>query len=163
MKKTLIILTAFVMFVFQTSLGELIDIFGIVPNLILIFVIAYSLDTTAFVASLVGCVCGIMIDFSDNGILGLGAIVMMYVALGANVVSKKFYYDNKFVGLIIVFISGLIFESSRFFIMNLLYSGTQTPLIFFRYIFPEAVYNSVLSVPIMWWVNYLKNEYIRGI
>lgn len=163
MKKILIILTAFVMYIIQTSLSDAIDIFGVAPNLMLIFAIAYSLDTTTFAASVVGCICGIMIDFADNGIIGVGGIIMMYVSLGAGILSGRFYYNNKIVGLVIVFVSGLVFEFSRAFIMNLLYADISMSLIFFRYILPEAVYNSVLSIPVIWWVNYLKNEYIRGI
>ena len=92
------------MFTIQTSLGELIDVFGIAPNLILVFVIVYSLDTTGFMATLIGGICGLMTDFADAGIVGIGGFVMMYVSFASSIVSKKFYYDNKLVGIIIVFV-----------------------------------------------------------
>lgn len=163
LKKTLVILTAFFLFVVQTSLGETIDIFGVVPNLILVFAVAYSLDSSAFSAALAGCICGLLTDFSDNGIVGIGGFFMMCICFCASIVSKKFYYDNKLSGLIIVFVSGLLFELSKVFIVNLIYTEFSLTSVFFRFILPGAVYNSCLSLPLMWWINWLKNEYVRGI
>lgn len=163
MKKLLIILTAFLLFVCQTSLGESIDILGVSPNLILIFSIVYSLDSTNYMAILTGCICGLMSDLADNEMVGVSALLMMYISFGAGIASKKFYYDNKLVGLIIVFVSSIVFEFSKFFIINLLYNEVSAPVVFFRFVLPGAVYNSILSIPLMWWINKLKNEYIRGI
>lgn len=163
MKKILLILTAFILAVIQTSVASSVKILDVAPNLIFIFAIVYGLDSTTFSAGVVGCLCGILTDCADCTFIGHSALVLMYVSFLSSLISKKFYYDNKLVGILIVFASSIAYEFIRFFIASIMTADAGTAYMLFRYILPEAVYNSVLSVPLMWWIKWLKNEYIRGI
>ena len=163
MKKVLLILTAFFLVVIQTSMSSSVEIIGVAPNLIFIFAIVFGLNSSTHTATATGCLCGIISDCCDYGTIGCSALVLMYVTFLSNLASKKFYYDNKLVGIVIVFVSGLLFESVRLFISNLMFSNASFVTVFFRYILPEAVFNSVVAFPLMWWIKWLKNEYIRGI
>ena len=163
MKKVLLALTAFLLFIIQTSMSSSLKILDVAPNLIFIFVIVYGLNSSTFMAGVLGCVWGILIDCADYTVMGYNALILMYVSFLSSLISKKFYYDNRLVGVIIVFVSSVAYEFLRFFISNLLFSDASFSLVLFRYILPEAVFNSVLSIPLMWWIKWLKNEYIRGI
>ena len=163
MKKLLLILTAFLLVVIQTSMSPLLEIINVAPNLIFIFAIIYGINTSPFASCVAGCILGLITDCVDFGIIGYNALLLMYVSFFSSLVSNKFYYNNRLVGVVVVFVSGLIYESLRFALANFLIADALFSQVLLRYILPEAVMNSVLCVPLMWWIKWLKNEYIRGI
>lgn len=163
MKKFLSALTFVLLFIVQTSMGEELKILNIAPNFVLAFVIIYSVRSEVLTSAAIGCICGLLLDISGPGINGYNALVLMYISVLVSTISGRFYYENSLVPVIAVFIFGFIFEFIKLLISNALFESLPLFYVTWRYILPECLFNSVVSIPLIYWINWLKNEYIRGI
>lgn len=163
MKKILTALTFVLLFVIQTSVGSYLKIFNVSPNLLLTFVIIYSVNSELLKAALAGCVCGLLTDAAGAGVMGYNALLMMYIAAMSSVFANKFYNENKLVSSLNVFIIGFIYEFIKVAVFNALYGELPVFYMTWRYILPECIFNSISAIPLAYWINWLKNEYIRGI
>lgn len=163
MKKILTYITLVLLLVVQTAAGRYIRIFGVLPNLALTFTIIYSLTNGSFRAAALGLVCGLLFDTTSSGAFGLNGLIVMYVAIAASFFSRKYFYENKLAMVCGVFAFTLIYESISLIMTLVLFSQAPFFYSFVRFILPEAVINSIITVPLLMWVKWLNNEYIRGI
>ena len=163
MKKVLTYITLLFLVVFQTGAGRYIRIFGILPNLILIFTILYSMTNGSMRAGVLGLVAGMLVDSTSYGIFGLNALLLMYTAIIVSYFSKRFYYENKTAAFCGVLIYTLVYESVLLILSQVIFSKAPFFYVFVRYIIPESFINAVISIVVLYWVKWLNNEYIRGI
>ena len=163
MKKTLTYICLVLIAVIQTSVGRYIRVFGILPNLVLIFTVLYSLTNGSVRAAVLGLVSGLLLDATSLGVFGLNGLMLMYTALIASYLSRKFYYENKLATFLGVFVYTLIYEAVLLILTQVMFSKSPFLYVFWRYIIVESLINSVISIPMLYLVKWLNNEYIRGI
>ena len=163
MKKILTYISLVLLLVIQTAAGRYIRIFGVLPNLALTFTIVYSLTNGSFRAAALGLVCGLLFDSTSNGAFGLSGLIVMYIAIAASFFSRKYFYENKLAMVCGVFLFTVLYESILLVLTLVLFSEAPFFYCFVRFILPEAFINSVITVPVLMWVKWLNNEYIRGI
>ena len=163
MKKALTYISLVLLFVFQTSAGPYIKIFGVIPGLILTFTICYSLTNSTFKSAAVGLVCGLLTDSATSGAFGLDGLIVMYLAIAVSYFSRKFYHENKLFVICSVMLFTVIYETVSMGVAVLMVSGTPILYSFVRIVIPAAIYNGLIAVPVYMLVKWLNNEYIRGI
>lgn len=163
MKKALTYISLVLLLVIQTSAGHYIEIFGVVPNITLTFVILYSLTNSLTKAAVMGLVGGLLFDSCRVGAFGLNGLLLMYTSLMASYFSSKFYYESKTVTVAGVFIYTILYKTMFLILTSVLFSQTPFLYTFFRYILVEALWNAIIALPMLIWVKSLNNEYIRGI
>ncbi len=163
LKKLLLFLLFLIIFLIQTTLGEHIKIFDAVPNLLLVYVIIYSINSTVPASILVGSIAGLLIDVSMQGLIGLNALIMTYIAIMASFLSSKILYERKIITIITVFVLGFLYEFLNVAISSALITDLPVFYITLRYTLPSCVYNSVVSIGLVYVIDKLKFEYIRGI
>ncbi len=163
MKKTLTYIILFVLLAIQTSAGHYIKIFGVVPNITLTFTFVYALTNTPLRSAALGVVCGLLFDSCRVGAFGLGGFILMYTCLAAAYISSKFYYESRFSVASGVFVYTLIYNAVFLVLTSVLFGRAPFFYTFARYILVEALWNSLISFPMLILVKWLNNEYIRGI
>ncbi len=163
MKKLLLSLTFLILFLTQTSANDFIKLFGVAPNLLLVFTIAYSINSSIPQSILVGSIAGLLIDVSMQGMLGLNALLMAYIAVLGSFVSSKILFERKIIIIITVFAFGFLYEFLNLVITSALITKLPVFYITYRYTLPSCVYNSIVAIPMVYLLNKLKFEYIRGI
>lgn len=163
MKKALTYITLVLFTIIQTGAGRYIRIFGVLPNLILMFTIVYSLTNGSLRAGILGLVAGLLIDATSYGVFGLNALMLMYTSLIISYFSRKFYYENKLATFCSVFVYTLVYESLLLILTQVVFSKSPFFFVLGRYILVESLINAVISLLILYWVKWLNNEYIRGI
>ena len=163
LKKLLLFLIFLILFLIQTTLGEYIKIFDAAPNLLLVFVIIYSINSSVPTSILVGSIAGLLIDVSMQGLLGLNALIMTYIAIFASFLSSRILYERKIITIITVFALGFLFEFLNVAISNALITDLPVFYITLRYTLLSCVYNSVVAIGLVYLIDKLKFEYIRGI
>jgi len=136
-----------VILLLQTSLVDYIKILGVKPNIILIFVVAVSLLKGHIEGAVIGCITGFALDTISGGLFGFYALLFLYTGLFVGYINKRFYKENFLVMFFIMFSVSVAFN----FIIHLLtsmVSGTGFVQALTKRILPEALYNSVVSVPL---------------
>ena len=146
-----------------TSLGRYIEIFGVSPNPALCFVIIYSLTNGSVRSASLGLVCGLIFDSVSNVAFGFNGLILMYMCLISSYFSKRFYYHNKTALVFGVFMYSLFYETLSMLFTAVIFSDAPFFHTFFRFALVEASLNSIIAIPILFWVKWLNNEYIRGI
>ena len=163
MKKFLTGLAFAVLILIHFVASDSIQIFGVAPNLILTFVIIYSVNNEIYKGAIAGCVCGLFLDAVGVGAIGYNALAVMYIAALVASFSGKFYYENKLAVIITVFASSFLFEFVKVAVSNALFGDLPVFYVTGRYILPECIYNSVAALLLVPLANRIKYEYIRGI
>lgn len=163
MKKFLTYLSLVLLVIVESSLGRYIEISGISPNPALCFTIIYALTNGSVRSAALGLVCGLLFDSVSNVAFGFNSLVLMYMCLMCSYFSRKFYYHNKTALVFGVFMYGIVYETVCLIFTAVTFSDAPFFYTFFRFILPEAFLNSLIAIPMLWWVKWLNNEYIRGI
>lgn len=163
MKKILSYLTLLLLFVLQTSLGQYIKIFSVMPNLIFAYAIIYSMTNSALKSAVMGCVCGLLTDVSFGETSYVNALLIMYISLAVSHIYGKHFFENKLVYAGGVF-AGTVVYDILIIIITAFTSGSLPFLYtFFRFTVPEAFINSAVSLLFLIYVRWLNNEFVRGI
>lgn len=163
MKKILTYVTLVLLFVIQTSAGHYIRLWGVLPNPAFSFTIVYALTNGSFRGAALGLCCGLLFDSGTHIAFGFFGLVVMYLSCSASFFSRRYYYENKLSIFSGVFIYTIIFESISLIFTAVLYGEAPFFYSFARFVLPEALINSLISIPLLMWVKWLNNEYIRGI
>ena len=163
MKKFLTGLAFAVLILIHFVASDSIQIFGVAPNLILTFVIIYSVNNEIHKAAIAGCACGLFLDAMSVWTIGYNALLVMYIAALVASFSGKFFYENKLAVIITVFASSFLFEFVKVAVSNALFGDLPVFYVTGRYILPECIYNSVAALLLVPLANRIKYEYIRGI
>ncbi len=163
MKKFFLSLTLLVLFVIQTSIGDKLKIFSVSPNLILIFVILFSMNASILKSAIAGLICGLLTDSVGFWVIGYNALFMMYIGILTSVMSSRYYFETKLTTFIIVFVFTFIFGFINTVVSSVIVSKLPVWYITYRYILFECVYNSYVALVISPLIKRLKIEYVRGI
>lgn len=141
--------------VIQTTFPEYAKIFGVKPNLILVFTICAALLDGSTVGAIIGGGAGLAMDLLSGKLIGLTALLGMYAGVVTGLANKRIFRNNIFVLLISVFATSVFYEGLVLFLNVFFKTGiaslTIEPLI--GTILPEALYNCIVSLVIYWFVS----------
>lgn len=129
----------------QNSIFEYIRIVGVKPDIVLTFIICYTLVRGNPLGTAVGVFGGITEDIFFGDAFGINSIAIMITAYFIGFFEDKIYKDNIFVPGIFTFVGTLIKEMIVFLFMYLTRASMDISVVLMNIIIPEAIYNSVLS------------------
>lgn len=149
------VLWAILLMVFQPTLARGIEIWGIAPNLFLCFVVMIGFFRGTVEGAVCGVIFGLVYDLLIGRMIGVNALIYLYLGLGAGVLGTQFFSGEKrlvtCLGTMVgTLLAGLVYE------LALKAVGADMGLFtaIFRISLPEAVYNGVagflLSFPVRW-------------
>lgn len=156
-------LTLCVFFVLQTTVIHYIDVFGIVPNLIFVYALCYSMYNFPVRSAVLCVIAGIITDMYTMHYVGLNALLIMYMGLSISIFASTLIKKNIFAVTVVVLIASMLYHSVILIINYVVpsYSGFSYP--FARFVLPTALYEAVLSVVISVWARSLSRERIKGL
>lgn len=148
MRRKLIFYTFFIILflVLQTTLLDYVAIYGIKPNLILVFVMVTALIRGNTEGGAVGFFSGLALDMLFGSVLGFYALLGFLTGLAAGSVNRRLFRENLLVVLVFTFVYSVIYEAGVY-ILNTIMSG-EIDLLYplTRVVLPEAVYNCIAAV-----------------
>ncbi|MGI6778959.1 MAG: rod shape-determining protein MreD [Acetivibrionales bacterium] len=133
----------------QSTILEYTEIYGVKPNLMIVFIICVAFLRGSTEGTIVGFFTGLLQDMLFGTLLGFYALLGMYLGLFVGMVNKKLYRENLFIIVFFTFISTMLYETCVFVLtsINTVISGQVSILFpFVKVILPEAIYNSLISV-----------------
>lgn len=135
-----------VCFLMQTTIFQHIALAGMVPNLILIVVVAYGYMRGKSEGIYVGFASGLLIDLLYNDFIGLNALLYVLIGYVAGICNEIYYRDEVSVPIIFIAISDFIFNFGYYVFQFLLRGRLDIFYYIWRTILPEMVYTVLISV-----------------
>ncbi len=120
-------------FLLQTTVFKGLSFGGIVPNLMIILTASFGFMRGEKTGLIMGFCCGFLIDIFFGSVLGLNAMIYMYIGYANGKFNRIFYPDDIKLPLILILVSDLL-----------------------HIILPEMVYTifiTLLLYPLILWIN----------
>ncbi len=154
----------FIIAVLQPTLIGAISVFGISPNLFLIFITIAAILKGKRTGAICGIIFGLVFDLIIGRMIGVNAILYMYAGLFAGLLCERFISGTGCVtGAMIVFVISLVCGIVYYIVYNMVWGDIGFWLALIRIIIPEAVYSAVLCFvvyrPIEKSFGLIKNRY----
>ena len=147
MRYVKIILMIVISYILQSSLFAAWKIGGVVPNIVAVCLICFSLyEDNWLVAAILGVVSGLFIDTTGGAIMGMNALLCMYLAIACSVLSKRFFRGKFMVSVIFVFLMSIIYETLLYIFGFELWRDGSVWFSIGHVILPVAIYNTVIAV-----------------
>ncbi len=143
----------------QSTVMEYIVIYGVKPNLLLVFIVSAALLKGNFEGAVIGFFCGLTQDILGGKVIGFYAMLGLYTGLVVGSLNKRLYRENILVVLFFTFASTVVYEWLVYF-LNIFYKAPVDLVFAFKsVILPEAVYNSGISIFIYVYVMKLYEKF----
>ena len=148
-KRLLSVLFYFIMFfcfILQCTLFKRLSFGGISPNLLLITTTSLGFMRGEKQGLLAGFVSGLFVDIFFGDVIGLYAMLYMYIGYLNGKFSRIFYPDDIKLTLALITLSDLSYGMVCYIVLFLLRGRLNFPYFFFHIILPETVYTIVMSI-----------------
>ena len=167
MKKFLInialILIGFIIYFLQANFFSWFTIFGIKPNLFIIYILFIGLFGNRGMGIIYGSITGIFLDLLFEEKIGVNLIALSLIGIIATIFDKNFSKDSRITIMFMVFGTTIIFEIISYFTRYILYSINVEVLNFIKILLVEIVYNILITIVVYPLIQkfgyYIENEY----
>lgn len=150
----------FLLTVVQTTVLRTVEIFGVIPNLLLSAVICYSLIKGDPKAVVFGVVCGFLLDFFGGRTIGMNTLLCTYTALLCILLHGGLFNNNAFVAMLFVFVISVPYEFMNYFFHFFIWGEASVLYALFAKILPGAVYNALVTLVIYPFTRALAIEWL---
>ena len=143
-------------FLLQTTVFQWLDFGGIVPNLLIILTASFGFMRGERTGLLFGFFCGLLIDIFFASVLGLNAMIYMYIGYANGKFHSIFYPEDIKLPLFLILISDLTYGFIYYTILFLMRGRFQIGYYFLHIILPEIVYTILITLllyPLILWIN----------
>lgn len=147
MKRILvIILLVMSCFLLQTTFFQALSFGGIVPNLLIVLTSAFGFMRGEKEGLIIGFLCGLLCDICYGDIVGIQALIMMYIGFLNGKFSGIFYPEDIKLPMALIIISNLSCGVINYIFMFLLRGRLNFSFYFQNIILPEVVYTTVITL-----------------
>lgn len=133
--------------VLQPTLFSALKIFGIAPDIFLVFVVATAFLRGKTEGAVCGAVCGLVFDFLAGRLIGVNALIFMYAGFCVGMIKERYISGA---GAITVGVITAIVSLVCSFVYYIAYSMVSGDIGFFaaliRIILPGAIYTAIAGV-----------------
>ena len=134
------------LYLLQTSVFTSFELAGVVPDLLLIPVVAIAFMRGSNKGMLTGFVCGLLIDFSYSSFLGLFALMYMFIGFLTGF-AHKIYDDNDYtLPVILISISELLYNLIYYVFFYFLNGKLNFGFYLYRFMIPRVIYTVFVSL-----------------
>lgn len=150
------ILLVIISFVLQTTLFHGISFGGIVPNLMIVLTAAYGFMRGKKIGLLTGFFSGLLCDLFFGSLLGLHAVIYMYIGYLNGMFHQVFYPDDIKLPMISILVSDFVYGIVYYLILFMLRGRFHFSYYLIHLIIPETVYTilvTLLFYPLILWIN----------
>lgn len=168
--KALIVVLFLVVLLFQIFVVNNSTLFGIKPNLILVFLVVYSLFTNFYKTCIVSLLAGVLIDILFGNTNFMFTIIYMVTGIFLAFINDRFTRENKITIITLVIISVSCFEIVEFIEYAYLYNVYANIFTLLKQIIISILLNFVLCQIIYSVINFINEnldlkfkQHIRGL
>ncbi len=155
-----VIIQVIVLYLLQTSVFTSFALAGVVPDLLIIPVIAVAFTRGPNKGMMTGFICGLLVDFTYSSFLGLFAL--MYLVIGfITGYANKIYDENDYtLPVILVSISELLYNLMYYIFFYFLKGKLNFGFYLYRFMIPKVIYTVLISL-ILYRIFNLENIFFK--
>lgn len=142
MKYLILTVLVLLLSVLQTTVLGVIEIFGVIPNLLVVSVICYALMRGDFEGVIFGTAVGFVLDILSGRMVGINMILCSLVGLLCACLYDTLFNNNSFVASVFVLWISLIYELLIYVFYFLFWGDTNIAFALLHKVLPCAVYNA---------------------
>ena len=153
---TVSVLLIIMCFLLHTTVFQWINLGGIVPNLMIILTASFGFMRGERTGLLFGFFCGLLVDIFFANVLGLNAMIYMYIGYTNGKFNRVFYPEDIKLPLFLILLSDFSYGFIYYFVLFLMRGRFQIGYYFIHIILPEMVYTILITLllyPLILWLN----------
>ena len=140
-------LLVLVFLILQSTLCHFIKIMGVMPDLVLAYIIALALTSDSILyAGTYGLAAGLLLDIMWSRVFGIQSLLLMYIAVLAYRAGEYMYKKNLSVCMVFTLVGTVLVKSIFYITGFVLEYDASFWHAFFRTIIPAAAYTSICQV-----------------
>lgn len=148
-------------FLLQTTFFRGLAFGGIVPNLLIILAASFGFMRGEKTGLVIGFFCGLLADIFFGNVLGLNAMIYMYIGYANGKFHQIFFPDDIKLPICLILISDMAYGFLYYVTLFLMRSRFHISYYFMHVILPEAVYTilvTLLLYPLVLKINKILEE-----
>ncbi len=145
-RKIVIALMIIVCFLLQSTLFQSLSLASISPNLLIILTSAYGFMKGKKEGMAVGFFCGLLEDIFYGRLLGMHALIYMYIGYANGYFNQIFYGEDVKLPMALISASELAYGLGTYLIMFLMRSRFDFFYYLRRIILPELLYTIIVTL-----------------
>lgn len=145
-RKIVITLIILISFLLQSTVFQTLSIGSISPNLMIIVVSSFGFMGGKKEGMAVGFFCGLLEDIFFGRLLGMHAMIYMYIGYANGYFNHIFYGDDIKLPISLISASELVYGLGTYLIMFLMRSRFAFPYYMTRIILPELFYTLIMTL-----------------
>ena len=141
-----LIIEFFILYYLQVNFFSAITIFGISPNLIVMFILFIGLFANQTSGIVCGVIFGLIIDLASGSPVGITAFMLCIIGYLGSYFDKNFSKENKITIILMVAGATIIYEIGYYLLRSFILEFNREYLNVVRIIAIETLYNVLLSI-----------------
>lgn len=141
-----LILNFFVIFFLQANIFQDLTIAGIMPNLLVIYILFIGLFSNTASGVGFGVFAGLIVDIIYGKTIGISAFMFCIIGFLGAYFDKNFSKENKLTIILIVAIATIIYEVGYYFISSFILKFDREIMFFIKILAIEVVYNTLITI-----------------
>lgn len=133
-------------FVLQSSLFQKIAFAGITPNLLIVLTAAFGFMCGQNCGLVVGFFCGLLYDIFFGNMIGLYALVYMFIGYANGIFKQIFYKEDIKLPIVLIFTSDFVLGLVTYILLFLLRGRFAFGHYFMHIILPEVIYTILITL-----------------
>lgn len=145
-RKIVIILIICISFLLQSTVFKTLAIGSISPNLMIIITSSFGFMKGKKEGLWVGFLCGLLEDIFYGRLLGMHAMIYMYIGYANGYFNHIFYGDDIKLPISLISVSELVYGLGMYMIMFMMRSRFAFSYYLVRIILPELLYTIIITL-----------------
>lgn len=145
MKRVYIFLIILINFILQTSLYNFVEIFGEIPNISLILVVIFAINSNEIEGSIIGIVTGLLYDIMVMNVIGINTLIYFVVGIAFGYIGDELNKENTITYVFMTFLASIVWQILMCIILFFLRTNTISTGSIFVQMFIQIVLNTVLA------------------
>ena len=141
-----VIIQVILLYVFQTSAFTSFALAGVVPNLLIVPVVAVAFMRGSNKGMLTGFFCGILVDLTYSSFIGLFALMYMLIGYLTGFAVKIYDENDYTLPVILISLSELLYNLMYYIFFYFLNGKLNFGFYFFRFMVPKVIYTVLISI-----------------
>ena len=130
----------------QTTVIRGIEVFHVIPNLLFITVVCFSLRRGDYSALVVGAICGLILDMLGGRVVGINTLLCVYVAYLCICISSNLFNNNLFVSMVFVLLFSIPYEFLIYLFYFAIWGQGAFGYALIARILPTVLYNFLFTL-----------------
>lgn len=145
----------------QASYLKFIEIRGVTPNIVIAFIVSYSIIRGKKEGAILAVFIGIIHDIMFGKVIGCYSLIYFYIGYFSGYFNKHFYEDNYLLSILMIALCDFIYGVYVYFFTFLFRGRLNISFYFFEIIIPEVVFTTVFSLLIYKFVLIINAKVIK--